>query len=1363
MNMRKSMVRNLVAVVFTTCAVTSVAADWYVDRSRPDDTGDGCSVATAKRTIQAAVDAAAANDTVHVLPGVYDEGLTNDPTDTGRSRVFIDKPLTLVSTEGRMKTVILGQYATSASSYYHSSGLGGDAIRCIYISTNAVGDTKFTRIEGFTIANGATMNDPKSGTSSGGQIRRNLGGGVAVIANDDASGSDHAYVIDCAITNCVATRAGGGLSGTYVRTAFLRNKALSNGSATRAGTHFNCVFMGHDSVSVIAYPWTTVNCTFRKNAAPYGVAQGSDDTVYNCLFDQNASDINSNQPYNSASTRGSWGSWAAGRGNVFSIAIPTYASPAPEQFGDWALMVSPECIGCGKVDWLNKIPSEFRGTDFNGRPRQTGGKVSIGAAEPYEPACAPFRVDTAGVCVVTPDGARYACAAGDRFYSSTWPVQYKVWAGPDSGKEIVRIKSVINGNADGDAIGHRRALDAEGYAYFTPPQDLSKTNSVVVQQAVFRYVDVNVGSDVTGDGTKEKPYKTITHAAGTTSYGTVLVRPGVYTPENQGTTVRLGCRNTVALTNGWIYVKATGKPEETIIEGVSDPDAPASAYGCGPKAVRAIAASINCMVQGFTIRNGHTDTNDTTLCRGGAAMASDKSVLILVDCVISNCVGLQVGSCQRVTMDRCRVSDVRSLGGNVGTIAYSTVANSVLVNSRGDMMVGYDCKLYNATVMNYWNVPFSPHDKLFAYNSLLVATNFALTAKSEALGSSAGSLFWGFTYDAAGIRWADPYFRSPLTGDFSVGSGSEAQTNGSYTVGDWYAYARTDVDNRPYAESWKTSKRYAGAVQKSYNLVVATSSGSSGAGISPSGRIAADPGQTIVFTATEKDVRNFSHFLVNGVRTESADGTYAYAVPAGEPQPLAIQAVYLTDWYVDDDGSDANTGADAAHPLKTLTNALARVISGDTVHVAEGVYREGAALQQKPVKQGCVPSVRARAVVPSYVTVVGAGPEKTFVCGQDAQTSPDQYGCGADAMRGVFLEDYAVLSNLTVCAGRTDCVDVENDNNHGGGVLARSEKALVIDCVISNNASVRAGGARYGTYVHCRFIENTAVNNGAAGRDVYLSECYFARNRGSTVFSFPKLVCGCTFAADNVSLGGGVASALGGVSGAICNTLFAMRGDVSLPSGGSPVAYSNCVFRYESRNDYHMSVASANCMTGTLERLVFTSDGVPVPGQNVAVDAGDVALRRESAAGDVDIAGLPRVSNGTMDIGAFEADWKPLYAKHLYRRNVTVESAPADAVLAEKKLLLPGGEIVSKWQTQSVGEGFWIPVEVTGNGVLSVVLNGEAVRVVTQADGCVTLNLSLAAGENELVFSYAGTDADAGKGAVICRGVSDSGLLILIK
>lgn len=73
-----------------TASSSLLAADYYVDpKDGVDGVGRGTSEATAFRTIQAAVDAAVANDTIILLPGDHIEGLYSDAA-SGRSRVKVD-------------------------------------------------------------------------------------------------------------------------------------------------------------------------------------------------------------------------------------------------------------------------------------------------------------------------------------------------------------------------------------------------------------------------------------------------------------------------------------------------------------------------------------------------------------------------------------------------------------------------------------------------------------------------------------------------------------------------------------------------------------------------------------------------------------------------------------------------------------------------------------------------------------------------------------------------------------------------------------------------------------------------------------------------------------------------------------------------------------------------------------------------------------------------------------------------------------------------------------------------------------------------------------------------------------------------
>lgn len=235
---------NHLGVVFAfLLALPAVGAEWFVDAvGGADGEGRGGSVGTALKTIQAAVDAASAGDVVTILPGDYAEGFRSrtDGGYTSRSRVTIDKPLTLRSQGGRATrdaTRILGAWHSTGSTAY-PDGMGPEAVRCVWV-TSAGGGSRF---EGLTFENGAAP------YYSGGASGHSCGGGLYV------GGSKAATVVDCAFRRCQATRGGGIYSDqgsgavTAARSLFKRCRATKYGQAGRGVLFYNCVL---DDLSLI--------------------------------------------------------------------------------------------------------------------------------------------------------------------------------------------------------------------------------------------------------------------------------------------------------------------------------------------------------------------------------------------------------------------------------------------------------------------------------------------------------------------------------------------------------------------------------------------------------------------------------------------------------------------------------------------------------------------------------------------------------------------------------------------------------------------------------------------------------------------------------------------------------------------------------------------------------------------------------------------------------------------------------------------------------------------------------------------------------------------------------------------------------
>ena len=196
---------------------TVLAANtWYVDDAKYGASGTGESLETAFGTIQEAVTRASAGDTVLVAPGTYNRGSTKASGDSTSSRVVIDKDITVKSIEGAAKTIIVGAPDFTGEPLH---GLGPDAVRCVAMS--ATGSV----LEGFTLTGGYVYQ------STGSDSFTVRGGGVNIAIGNN-SNLHKPFVVDCVISNNVATRGGGAFGGTLVRCFVAENRVYNTASNT---------------------------------------------------------------------------------------------------------------------------------------------------------------------------------------------------------------------------------------------------------------------------------------------------------------------------------------------------------------------------------------------------------------------------------------------------------------------------------------------------------------------------------------------------------------------------------------------------------------------------------------------------------------------------------------------------------------------------------------------------------------------------------------------------------------------------------------------------------------------------------------------------------------------------------------------------------------------------------------------------------------------------------------------------------------------------------------------------------------------------------------------------------------------------
>ena len=257
------MKQKLILLTVLLTALSAFSAEYYVDASRPDDSGVATNWATAKQTIQAAVDLAADEDTVWVTNGVYATGGVVAPVyqdmyflgiewvNSLTNRVCVSANVTVRSVNGPAVTIIQGASDNGTP--------GPAAVRCAYLLSGAV-------MEGFTLTSGYT-----SGAGGTGEFLDQIGGGVLLLTNS--------LLNNCILSGNSAIGQGGGAA--CYQGGILNNCVINRNIAYQGGGVF-CEMGG-----------ILNNCTVSQNTANYGggVDMLNDSSINNCIVWGNTAGI----------------------------------------------------------------------------------------------------------------------------------------------------------------------------------------------------------------------------------------------------------------------------------------------------------------------------------------------------------------------------------------------------------------------------------------------------------------------------------------------------------------------------------------------------------------------------------------------------------------------------------------------------------------------------------------------------------------------------------------------------------------------------------------------------------------------------------------------------------------------------------------------------------------------------------------------------------------------------------------------------------------------------------------------------------------------------------------------------------------
>lgn len=1342
------MKRILVSMVTICVACAAGAAEYFVDAAAPAG-----GVGTKERpfaTIQDAVDKAAANDVITVAAGVYATGGALS-SDCG-SRVRIDgKPGLRLRGAGRGKSFIVGSRDPEAEGYSlaATNALTG-VVRCLHVTSS-----DGAIVSGFTLRDGETLDDGAAKADA-----TNCGGAVYADSTDvyvvdcDLSHSSARYgaatygatLVRCVADDCYGMRGPGGMSCRMVNCVVSRpRQSAGNVGAVYGSSVYNTTIGDSGCFWALqgkSKAWNSLFVTYSNNKI----------LERECYDEEDSEVVDSVRP--TVAPKDHW--------QVLGPAV-----------GDWRLLPDSDAIGAGDPAWLSalSLPEGIDAfTDVLGAriTANASGRINAGAVQAV---VAPAGGALVFNGVVEIDGRRTRNRFLTWAYPSSYPVQYCVKAVLGPGEHLYRLARLDpTGSLTDDLPAMVPYKDSSMWMMPPPDVSLRVTNRFDLARKVL-WVDPENGT-AAGDGTEDNPFDTIPKAIGQltkSQYSVIYLKPGVYTNdaivEANG---RGNFRVVLSDTKYCVRIVSTDGAEKTIIRGAPDPDT----EGKGTNAVKGVCLTgLNQIIQGVTFADCYSSAESGgSSPYGAAAYPFSKNNPVFADCVITNCHANKGIIANPVVLYRCRAYDSTAststcpFNGGAAFACYTRGVESTVTGTGATGIFGNSAQVYQSTLTTQLGKGRLTGSGNVSYNSiwygglniysLSVFTNcFVYNPKGDAQG----------TYEKT-----DPLFVDVTKSGELLAASPAIGAGGSMTAtevgADYWRYACGDIDGRPIRFD-ANGRATLGAFQTAVVKRVVVDEPSQGGWRLKDGaygtRDLREDETFAVEVEFDPGTRPCVGVTCSGRTYSFADATTVQvSIPYGELDATAeLRGIYTTDWYVDDDGDDANHGFWPEKSKKTLCTAAAAIAAGDTLHVLPGVYTNGS------VKLSDTCTTLSRLLVAGKTSVVSTeGPEKTFILGADAPADADPAsGCGINAVRCAYVEEGGVLSGFTLAGGRVNLFDTLREfpyDSYGSAVLGAGRgKAMVENCIISNGYA-QLGSVALCDAANCRFIGNTTASHGSGVRQGNAYGCLFDGNCGAVVISYPLRVWNCTVLCNNTESESSakvarcVDNALAEFE--IFNCFFGGR----LMADDSLGTIRNVIAATDSNVDALNEIVDLRLVDTS--SYAFDAQGVPVIGANEGIDAGFV-LVNTNGLGSVDLNGNPRVQNGRMDIGCCEADWRDEYARRIGRPSwFAVTAADGSAhTNGAGQVCLPTGAFVSQVSNPGQTATFAARVEVVGTGVLQVQVNGSVVA--TQgAPGTYDIPFSAPLDVNELVFAF--TPASDASGEVKIHSVRRNiGLLLIVR
>ena len=334
---------------------------WYVDDDGDDD-NTGFLPTHPKKTLSKAASLLESGDTLWVFPGTYDQGGAIGSNGTLTNRVVLKRGVSVISTEGPKRTIIVGSSGTKDPDEY---GNGTNAVRCAFLAKNS-------RLSGFTLTGGRTNHN--GGTDD------NAGSAVS------GAGRDSNSVVD----NCIISNNAAPMGTVYKAEIFnslvVDNVTSGQGVGVRQGNAYNSCFARNTGDSVLSYPRDVIGCTVADDNIRAGGTKKSthignlvkDGRVFNSLFvgrlDINQKDADYSHISNCVCASDSTFNDHATTGNVCLVDFST------QTFVDGVIPVAGANDAVDAAD-ESLATNLYSKTDLRGFQRVMNGRQDIGAYE----------------------------------------------------------------------------------------------------------------------------------------------------------------------------------------------------------------------------------------------------------------------------------------------------------------------------------------------------------------------------------------------------------------------------------------------------------------------------------------------------------------------------------------------------------------------------------------------------------------------------------------------------------------------------------------------------------------------------------------------------------------------------------------------------------------------------------------------------------------------------------------------------------------------------------------------------------------------------------------------------------------------